>query len=516
MKGGAASAAREISRTESLTNSPPSPQPRVESVYLSASFPVNPEAEELLAGARKEMWTVAAIYAAAGFAAAAVLAGSFLLAGHISFAPMRFLLLLWSFAWPAALGTVLITGSTRTLRLLILAIYFSIYCAIAGIGILHSPDSSWRELALLWVIISGPPSVLLWAFLNRRIRAVGPMVFAFLFVAITGSQLAISVAGSRDAWLRRILRVTGSVDLGATGTLLALICAGFLILSISGWLILRWIGRLYEKKKISDQSILLDSLWILFAPVCSISVAHDSVALAFAGIPAFLIYKLIVRAAFFIHARRRPIESRPRLLLLRVFSLGKRSEQLFTALAMEWRFVGSIRLIAGPDLARKTIEPHEFLDFLGGRIGRRLITGPVELNRRFAEMDERCDPDGRFRVNDFFCRDDTWKMVFARLAVSSDSVLTDLRGFGPGNLGCAYEIGELLNLVPLERVVFLVDGTTRRELLMETLDRAAAGIRSDSPNHNSAGKLRFYKHVDLDGKELRQLVRSLSVSARKP
>jgi hypothetical protein len=55
--------------------------------------------------------------------------------------------------------------------------------------------------------------------------------------------------------------------------------------------------------------------------------------------------------------------------------LGKVSQRLFDALDKHWRHVGSIQMIAGPDLATTTVEPHEFLDFLRGRLARRFIDG---------------------------------------------------------------------------------------------------------------------------------------------
>jgi hypothetical protein len=140
--------------------------------------------------------------------------------------------------------------------------------------------------------------------------------------------------------------------------------------------------------------------------------------------------------------------------------LGKRSERLFDALAKHWRHVGSMRLIAGPDLATTTIEPHEFLDFLGGKLARRFIDGPDALNQRISEMDLKPDGDGRFRVCDFFCHEDTWQMTLTRLVADSDAVLMDLRGFSQENHGVVYEIEELISVVPLERVVFVIDQTT--------------------------------------------------------
>jgi hypothetical protein len=169
-----------------------------------------------------------------------------------------------------------------------------------------------------------------------------------------------------------------------------------------------------------------------------------------------------------------------------VFSLGKRSARLFDAFAKLWRHTGHIHLIAGPDLATSTVEPHEFLDFLSGKLGRRFISGPDTLAQRLAESEQRRDIDGRYRVDDFFCHDDTWKMVLKRLSRESDAVLMDLRGFLPGNQGCVFEINELLNVVPLERVVFVVDATTDLAFLRETFAQGWAALAADSPNRKLA------------------------------
>jgi hypothetical protein len=58
----------------------------------------------------------------------------------------------------------------------------------------------------------------------------------------------------------------------------------------------------------------------------------------------------------------------------------------------------------------------------------------------------------------------------------------DLRGFRPENAGCLYEIGALLDAVPLARVVFLIDGTTDEPFLRAALDRLWQTVHADSPN----------------------------------
>ena len=67
-------------------------------------------------------------------------------------------------------------------------------------------------------------------------------------------------------------------------------------------------------------------------------------------------------------------------------------------LSKRWLRVGSISMIAGPDLVTSTVEPHEFLDFVGGDLSRQFVRGGDDLERRLREMAHGPDPDGRYRV----------------------------------------------------------------------------------------------------------------------
>jgi hypothetical protein len=61
----------------------------------------------------------------------------------------------------------------------------------------------------------------------------------------------------------------------------------------------------------------------------------------------------------------------------------------------------------------------------------------------------------------------------------------DLRSFSPRNQGCLFELQQLLDAVPLERVVFLIDESTDRSFLEDALQRAWQRSRADSPNRTS-------------------------------
>jgi hypothetical protein len=147
-------------------------------------------------------------------------------------------------------------------------------------------------------------------------------------------------------------------------------------------------------------------------------------------------------------------------------------------------------MIAGPDLVTTTVEPHEFLDFIAGKLARRFIDSGQTLDLRISQMDLAADGDGRFRVAEFFCHDDTWKITLSRLADESDAVLMDLRGFSQANAGCVFEIHELFNLVPLERIVFVIDDSTDQEFMRRTMEQAWHQIKDRSPNRRAgAGRL---------------------------
>jgi hypothetical protein len=139
-------------------------------------------------------------------------------------------------------------------------------------------------------------------------------------------------------------------------------------------------------------------------------------------------------------------------------------------------------LIGGPDLAYATIEPYEFFEFLSGRLARAFIKDRDDLDSRLPESAATPDPDGLFRIEDFFCHDNTWRMTVSRLAHKADAVLMDLRGFTSKNRGCIFEIEQLITSVPLQRIVLLVDRSTDVPFLEQILQRAWRTIPTDSPN----------------------------------
>jgi hypothetical protein len=152
----------------------------------------------------------------------------------------------------------------------------------------------------------------------------------------------------------------------------------------------------------------------------------------------------------------------PLLLVLRVFQRDREIEALFDAVIERWRLTGNVALIAGTDLVSRTIDPGEIFAFLGGRIGAQFISKVEDIPARLAAFDMRPDLEGRYRVNECYCRDTTWKPTLDALTKQCDVVLTDLRGFQAHNEGCRYELGVLARARNIARVVVLFDGKTDR------------------------------------------------------
>jgi tetratricopeptide (TPR) repeat protein len=436
-------------------------------------------------------WRNAAIYTVAGLCYVLILTAANLYAGDLELLPMRFVFFAAAFAWPIVLTVGLVAPVSWRGWLAIIGVYFLIFAAISVICLMRSEAFTWDQAVRLWLLTNVPGTFLILAFLPRPIRAVGPLVLVFMVAAVAGTTLwhnVLEFAGGPRVFLHVInffnalgLESRQAVD----ATTYAIEILGALGLGLIGWLFLRGVGRLYRWHVITDQSVIIDSLWFLFALTSAIDFTFFGLSWFLAPFGAFAVYKIVAMTGFAL-AGERSSDADPKLLLLRVFALGKRSARLFNAFGKRWRHAGSIRLIAGPDLATSTVEPHEFLDFLSGKLGRRFIAGPETLDERLVETKRRRDFDGRYRVDDFFCHDDAWQMVLKRLARESDAVLMDLRGFLPGNLGCVFEINELLNVVPLDRVVFVVDDTTDLASLYGILREGWEAATTDSPNRSLA------------------------------
>jgi hypothetical protein len=306
----------------------------------------------------------------------------------------------------------------------------------------------------------------------RRVRGVAPIVLAGLLVfglgPLLGARLTQWLTGTRTGaeWVLSALQLD-------TGFVLIALPVGLL-----AWWRLRVLARAYEAKRFSELQLLARTWWLLLVVLDAIELV--SARGAGQALPVFAAAALSValygplQGLALRHAVAGPRPPLRTLLVLRVFGDTARSEALFDRLAARWRWFGPVTMIVAPDVVARTVDPGDFLRFAAGDIASSFVTTQADLERRLATLDSAPDPDGRYRVNEFCCRDSSWQATVVQLIERADAVVMDLRGYGPQRAGCAFELGELARRRRPGQVVLLVDASTDRAHLDAQL--RAAGM----------------------------------------
>lgn len=224
--------------------------------------------------------------------------------------------------------------------------------------------------------------------------------------------------------------------------------------------LLRLIEHLIDVGWASDLSLVAASglmvvAWLLLA-------LADGKAVTGAQLTAYFAAWIgATAAAYALALRAQPCPQIARsLLVLRVFSTDRRAERMLDALQTRWRLVGPVLEIGGPDLARLNLDLHEVLKLFSFRLPELLHPRGLSNAELTSSLDLAIDREGRFRVNEVFCFDSSWKAMAERLMRISDVVLLDLRGFNPQRGGTTHEVLRLAAIGALDRVVVVYDEHT--------------------------------------------------------
>jgi hypothetical protein len=307
------------------------------------------------------------------------------------------------------------------------------------------------------------PLVLLLATGSRRLRGVAPItlagLLAFGLAPLFGSRLT--------AW-------AATTEAGGQWLLSIGVNAGFFLLALpTGWFAwsrLKAVARAYESKRLSDAQLLARTWWLMFVASVAITLAnvHEKpwqwLWIFFVSAAAYLIFPPLLAWTL---GRLRINQRAPArtLLLLRVFGYRARTEKLFDRIAARWRLLGPVTMIAAPDVIARTVDPEDFLRYLTGQLSSAFIQSRDDLDARLARFDREPDPDGRYRINEYCCRDNTWQATVVELMRRADAVVMDLRGVTVERRGCEFELQQLAERLSPEQIVLVVDGTTDRGMI---------------------------------------------------
>jgi hypothetical protein len=331
-----------------------------------------------------------------------------------------------------------------------------------------------------------------------------PSVSRWIWVVGIASQLfAIVVTG----WLLRRSSVrwpiAGLVGMALTGIvvgrmaptsrvdLLLVALPSYVLQMYVLWLLFKTIVRLQDSRYLPAQVLQFHLCWGFLTVYYEVLFYYGTAffARSASGLPslAFVLYVVVLH--LLLRRQWNAVRERParRLLFLRTFGGAERSERMLDSLDDTWRRLGRIDLIAGTDLAMRTLGSRMLEAILLRRADAEFLKTPDDVHRRLGHLRSDMEGDARFPINEIYCYASAWQSAVVKLAPESDVVLMDLSSFTPQNTGCVFELTQLARLVPLERLVLIADGRTDRVALEEVLQGAWARLPSGSPNAHQSG-----------------------------
>lgn len=216
-----------------------------------------------------------------------------------------------------------------------------------------------------------------------------------------------------------------------------------------------------------------------------------------------------------------------KLVVLRVFGIDETAQFTFEGLLTYWRHFGSFFTVVDPSFLKsqqrqrnrlipllmvtffllailseevpafkeapvyflKTVLLPAFL-ILGAlyvygslRLAERgFVRSREDLLERLQRLDARPrNLNLTFKSLPLMCFDNTWRIAVSECVKGADAVLMDLRGFSEENKGCQYEVDFLLDVITVDRIVFLVEPSAVagvKELILERWEM----LRTTSPN----------------------------------
>ena len=323
----------------------------------------------------------------------------------------------------------------------------------------------------------------------RKLRGAAPMSLALIsvvgLVPLLGAKVAARFVLDDDAGLR-LAAVT-----------VVIYVSFFMLAPAAGWVawrVLKALSNGYDAKRFSDTQLLASIWWLIFVTTLISSLGVEpgvtTSGLLVAGATAFTLVPVLSGALLRTLTRHTADGPQPMLLLLRLFGHSARSERFFDRVVARWRLVGPVTVIGAPDLLARTFDPMDFLQFVTGRAGQAFVESEAQLDKRLAQLDVRPDPDGRYRVTEFWCRDNSWQATVTALMSRCDVVVVDVRGLTPDRKGVQFELAQLAVRVSADQIVLVVDNQTDRHVVERSVAGAHGTLRLVHVERNSASELR--------------------------
>ena len=174
--------------------------------------------------------------------------------------------------WLLALVFGLVAAATRAEAARIAAIYCVLTLASVTALSATQPNVYFADLLADWLVEMLGTLILILAFLNRFVRAVGPLLLPLTILSVAGAlQAFVAVSSilfsvdieSIESWtISQIVVVSVFTRLGANGYAIVVHLAGAIVSFSLGWIFLRWLGRQYERRRFSAETLTIDAIFL--------------------------------------------------------------------------------------------------------------------------------------------------------------------------------------------------------------------------------------------------------------
>jgi hypothetical protein len=192
-----------------------------------------------------------------------------------------------------------------------------------------------------------------------------------------------------------------------------------------------------------------------------------------------------------------------RIVYLRTFENQPRARTFLQGAWREFGYVYLLRSVA-------SVTPAEFRKFKRsqGNFKELLIDSPqrfdAELARPLPEPSRKRwqvfknvgpktvwvrDWYGSYPPRTFLCHGSIWKRSVDMLLDRADLVVLDLSGMMPANAGVRYELQQVINRIPIRRVIFLADRSSNRKYLRHEIWNAWSQMAASSPNSGAGQRV---------------------------
>lgn len=375
---------------------------------------------------------------------------------------------------------IFISDPNKEIKLLLKLFGISIIIITVWQFITSYKSPTFYEGIMLFGIYNALPILLIFLFRLKKIKSVSLTISIFSFLTLLITSLIINFFSRNDNALRSATDIL--FDTGLKGDSFKLSFFGLLIVVglLIAWQALRIFKYFYNQHQITQLQLFADAYLLIFGIYHASISASEGNSAYIVYIVAFVAYKIV---SIFLFRKNKENEDKiTKLLYLRVFDLGEKSESLFKAIETEWRFAGPTQLITGPDLAHTTVEPHEIISYLAGNLKQSFSTSNEQVENNLKNIYMKPLFDNSYQTNEMFCDNIHWKTILNGLVKKTDVVLMDLRSFDKKYEGCIFEIRQLCYLFDLHKCVFVVDKNTNQTFLEETFKGCFAALPIDSPN----------------------------------